>query len=64
MSDYKRTKIAKKPRVIVPVQLPGDVASEIRTAANESGLSDQDILRLAVRRGLPSVRKSLGTVAA
>lgn len=40
----------------IPLNLPQDLQAEVETVATEGGISNQDVMRLAIRRGLPKVK--------
>ena len=43
--------------VSIPLAVPPELLAEIRTAAADTGLSQQDIIRQSVKAGLPKVRE-------
>jgi hypothetical protein len=52
--SMKRTKVST---VVIPLKMPPELQTNIRKVAAEHGLSDQDIMRLAIKRGLPVIEK-------
>jgi hypothetical protein len=44
-----------------PIGLPRELLDEVRRTARETGLSMADAMRLALKRGLPQVRRALST---
>jgi hypothetical protein len=60
---------SKNPSVaaVIPIRMPEDLQSRIRGLSRKNHLSDQDIMRLALERGLGVVEKMFepaGTKAA
>jgi predicted DNA-binding protein len=47
--------------VILPLRVPGDMQKRIRGLAEKSRLSDADITRLAIERGLGKVERMFET---
>lgn len=43
----------------IPLAMPADLLNQIKQTADDSHLSSADIMRQAIRAGLPKVRKSL-----
>ena len=43
-----------------PLNLPGELMAEIRTAAKRTGLSMADVMRQSMKLGLPTLREQLG----
>jgi hypothetical protein len=43
--------------VIMPLRVPGDVRQTVKALAEKARLSEADILRMAIDRGLSSVEK-------
>ena len=43
--------------VVVPLRVPPDMQKQIRTISDRSRLSDADIMRLAIERGIGQVEK-------
>jgi predicted transcriptional regulator len=41
----------------IPIKLPDDLEQAVRATAEEGNVSDADVIRLALRKGLPSVKK-------
>ena len=55
MAHNNKTK--PKPSTMIPVNVPEDLHSRIITCAASSRLSQQDIMRMAIDRGLAQVEK-------
>ena len=53
----KIAKQAKQKSVVIPVRVPADMQLQIRSIAEQSTLSDADVFRMAVVRGLPALEK-------
>ncbi|HVX56941.1 MAG TPA: hypothetical protein VHA37_04365 [Candidatus Saccharimonadales bacterium] len=51
----KRSKSAGS--VVVPLRVPTDLQVRIRATSDKSRLSDADIMRLAIERGMEAVEK-------
>jgi predicted DNA-binding protein len=51
----KRNKSAGS--VVQPLRVPADMQKQIRTLSEKARLSDADIMRLAIERGLGQVEK-------
>jgi predicted DNA-binding protein len=49
----KRSKTAGA--VVIPLRVPEDLQKQIRTLSNKARLSDADIMRLAIERGINAV---------
>jgi len=49
----------KKKVAVVPIRLPEDMSIRIKKLKSESTLSEQDILRMSLVRGLPLLEKAL-----
>ena len=45
----------------VPLSIPDDLLQEVATAAADTGLSKQDVMRQSMKLGLPKLVKSLKT---
>lgn len=43
--------------VSFPLAMPRDLLEEVRTAARDTGLSQQDVVRQSLKAGLPKVRE-------
>ncbi len=43
----------------IPLNLPDDLRNEIEETADGGGVSEQDVIRLALVRGLPKVKDFL-----
>ena len=43
----------------VPLSVPDDLLESVRETAEQTGLSQQDIMRQSIRAGLPKVREQL-----
>lgn len=41
---------------VYPLAMPKDLGNEIRAVARAAGVSDADIMRLAMQRGLPELK--------
>lgn len=55
---HKDTEKPKK--FIIPVGMPFDLKKEIEeTASCSEGLSEQDVIRMSLRKGLPLLKKIL-----
>jgi predicted DNA-binding protein len=52
----KRSKIPAD-AIVVPLRVPGDMQKKIRNLSEKSRLSDADIMRLAIERGLGRVEE-------
>ena len=55
MSRKNRSKTPDS--VIVPLRVPPDMQKQIRTLSDKARLSDADIMRLAIERGMTAVEK-------
>jgi len=44
----------------IPLAMPADLLAEVRRTANDTHLSSADIMRQAIKAGLPRVREALG----
>ncbi len=44
----------------IPLALPKDLLGEVQSAAKETGLSQQDVMRQSMKLGLPTLRQLLG----
>jgi len=51
------SKKSKKGSGPIPLLVPDDMRSKVRTLAEKSGLTDAAIMRLAIERGLGSVER-------
>lgn len=51
----KRSKT--KDAVVMPLRVPQDMQKQIRTLSDRARLSDADIMRMAIDRGLAAVEK-------
>ena len=40
---------------VIPVRMPADMQKQIRTVSDMAGLSDADVMRLAITRGIGAV---------
>ena len=49
------------PSVVLPLRVPADMGKQIRTLSDKSRLSDADIMRLAIERGMGAVEKMFET---
>jgi predicted DNA-binding protein len=47
--------------VVIPLRVPGDMQKKIRDLSTKSRLSDADIMRLAIERGLARVEEMFQT---
>lgn len=43
--------------VVMPLRVPGDLQKQIRTLSDKARLSDADIMRLAMERGMSAVEQ-------
>lgn len=43
----------------IPVSMPEDLLHEIETAASDTGLSRQDVIRQSTKLGIPKLREQL-----
>lgn len=41
----------------IPIRLPGDIRAKVKALSKKSRLSDNDIMRMALERGLTAVEK-------
>jgi predicted DNA-binding protein len=48
----------------IPLKVPADIHARIRKLACSSALSDADVMRQAIERGLPQVESFFGKKAA
>jgi len=51
------SKKVKPVTAVIPVRLPDDLQTRIRELSKKSRLSDQDVMRMALDRGLSAVEK-------
>jgi len=56
MKTKKRSKMPAG-SAIIPLNVPGDMRKRIRVASDKARLSDADIMRLAIDRGIGLVEK-------
>jgi hypothetical protein len=63
MSD-KKPKAKKGTGMSVPVHMPAELQEKIESAAGQVRLSKQDVMRLAIERGLDVLITQLTTVPA
>jgi hypothetical protein len=52
-----RKRSNKPPRVVVPISVPEDMKVRIRSLSDKVRLSDADVMRMAIDRGLGLVEK-------
>lgn len=50
-------KTSKTEVVVVPLRVPSDMQKRIRTLSDKSRLSDADIMRMAIDRGIHAVER-------
>ena len=55
----KRNKLAGS--VVLPLRVPGDMQKRIRSLSDKSRLSDADIMRMAIERGMARVEQMFET---
>jgi hypothetical protein len=46
-----------KPGAVIPLRVPVDMQDSVRRVAESEGLSEADIMRMAISRGLPVLEK-------
>lgn len=59
MSTPKNNRHKKPVKTVVPIRLPDDVGVKVKELSQSNHLSEQDILRMALVRGLPVLEKLL-----
>jgi len=59
MSTPKNNRPKQSAKTVVPIRLPEDMGAKVKTLSRENHLSEQDILRMALDRGLPVLEKLL-----
>jgi hypothetical protein len=50
-------------QVTYPLGMPKELLKEVKAAADETGLSMADVMRQAIKLGMPRVRQALSSVA-
>ena len=48
-------------QITYPLGMPKDLMKEVKDAAKETGLSTADVMRQAIKFGVPKVRQALST---
>jgi hypothetical protein len=57
MSTPKKPRVKKPANSVIPIRMPGDMETKIKHLSQKSRLSDQDIMRMALDRGLTALEK-------
>ena len=60
-SKNNRTKLPG--HVVMPLRVPPDMQKQIRAISDKARLSDADVMRLAIDRGIAAVEKMFGQLA-
>jgi len=56
-----RMKNKKTAKSMVPLLIPADMKANLERISQQSGLSEADVMRLAIKRGLGRVEKMFAT---
>jgi len=48
-------------QITVPLGMPQNLLDDVEATAKETGLSKADVMRQAIKRGLPQVRRAMST---
>lgn len=57
MSAQKKNRLKKSGPSVIPIRMPEDMETKIKSLSQKSRLSDQDIMRMALDRGLEVLEK-------
>jgi predicted DNA-binding protein len=59
MSKMKQKNKQNDPTEVVPLRIPDELSDRVRRVASQEGLSNADVMRMAILRGLPVLEKLL-----
>ena len=53
----RKNSLKKTPCAVIPVRMPESMQKQIRSISHKAGLSDADIMRLSIDRGIGVVER-------